>query len=755
MGYLRFIGAFTLLMCSISVHAQSAFYDLGTIQKIEIYFSVSNWDYQMDTAKSGAEGYIMADWVKVNGVQFDSVGVKYKGNSSYNANNAKNPLHIALDEFKNQDYQGIEDIKLSNGFSDPTYIREVLSYHILENYMECPRSNFAQVYINGAYVGVYSNSESINKDFCSERFGSSTGTLVKCNPTLNPSPSNKSNLKYITTGDSSAYMNYYEIKSDYGWNALRALCDSVTNNATASLDRNIDVDRAIWMLAFNNVFVNLDSYSGAFCQNYYLYKDGTQRFNPIIWDLNMCFGGFPNVGSGNSSMGSLSLTAMQQMAPSIHATDPYWPLIVAIQSNPMYKRMYNAHLKTIASEMLAGSVIEDMAGSLRAIVDTAVQSDANGFYSYSQFQNALTTNIQAGPFQIPGLTNLTAGRFSYLQTTTEWNLNAPVISNVGNGPNVIQLNGPLNVIANVTGASAVYLGYRSSINDRFVRIPMYDDGAHEDGSAGDGIYGVSVTMQSLICQYYIYAENADAGMFSPQRAEHEFYSATAISGTSDVAVVINEVLTSNSNGATDEVGELEDWIELYNPSADAIDLSGMYLTDNPLNLDKWEFPQGSVIGPDSYYIIWADEDSSQGIRHANFKLSAAGETLYLLDAELQFVDSLSWGIQTANRSLARIPNGTGPFVDSEPSFNAFNPEANSVASIAVPSLKAWPNPVQDAVFVWTPEQGIRQWELYDLQGKLHQKGTMMNQVRIDTQELKAGMYVYRSEGAVIRIVVQH
>jgi spore coat protein CotH len=38
----------------------------------------------------------------------------------------------------------------------------------------------------------------------------------------------------------------------------------------------------LWMLAFNNVFVNLDSYTGGFSQNYYLYKDENRRFNPVV-----------------------------------------------------------------------------------------------------------------------------------------------------------------------------------------------------------------------------------------------------------------------------------------------------------------------------------------------------------------------------------------------------------------------------------------------------------------------------------------
>ena len=102
-----------LILCG-KVSAQN-FYDPSTIQKIEIQFSQPNWDYQLDTAKAGAEGYVMAASVTINGTYFDSVGVKYKGSSSYNPTNTKNPLHIELDGFKNQSYLGVKDIKLGNG----------------------------------------------------------------------------------------------------------------------------------------------------------------------------------------------------------------------------------------------------------------------------------------------------------------------------------------------------------------------------------------------------------------------------------------------------------------------------------------------------------------------------------------------------------------------------------------------------------------------------------------------------------------
>ncbi|MFN5031112.1 MAG: hypothetical protein ACK5FX_02735, partial [Flavobacteriia bacterium] len=111
--------------------SQTTFYDRATVQTIEIFFASASWDATLDAA-TATDTYTIADSVRINGVVFDSVGVKYKGNSSYNASNNKNPLRLSLDYIKgNQDYEGYVDVKLQNGYSDPSMIREVLSYAIL------------------------------------------------------------------------------------------------------------------------------------------------------------------------------------------------------------------------------------------------------------------------------------------------------------------------------------------------------------------------------------------------------------------------------------------------------------------------------------------------------------------------------------------------------------------------------------------------------------------------------------------------
>lgn len=751
--YISFIGFF--ILCG-NISAQN-FYDQNVIQKIEIQFTQTNWDYQLDTAKAGAEGYIMAASVTINGVYFDSVGVKYKGNSSYNPTYIKNPLHIELDGFKNQSYLGIKDIKLGNNYADPSMIREVLGYDILKNYMHCPQANFAKVYINGAYNGVYSNAESIDKQFYAKHYYSSGNTAVKCNPVINPSSNTKSNLKHFTTGDSSNYYNYYEIKSKYGWNNLRALADTVTNYQS-KISSNIDMDRAIWMLAFNNVMVNLDSYSGAFCQNYYLYKDNSKHYNPTIWDLNMCFGGFPYLGVSNSSLAQLSITNLQQLPITIHATDVYWPLINSINSNAQYKRMLVAHMRTITKEFIANSNYITRTNQFQTLIDTSVLSDNNKFYTYSQFQNGLTTNVSVGSYSVPGISNLMASRASYLSATPDFTYTTPSISTPTLSNSSPNYNSTVTVISEVlnTNSTAVYLGYRYNITDKFTRVLMYDDGLHNDDVSGDNIYGIDIPVLSGKIQYYIYAENNNAGMFSPERSEHEYYSINASATTPSMGdLVINEFLAYNTLLEKDEYSDREDWIELLNTSNVLLDLSNVYLSDNALLPMKWKFPSGTTVNPNSYIMIWADDDSAQVINHTNFVLNNSGEKI-ILSVGATIIDSITFGAQGANITVGRCPNGTGSFGSlASSSFNEGNCTVGLYENIMSHNeINVNPNPATDEFTLSIKNSTIENSvEVRNTIGQLIYSTTMKNEITINTNSWASGIYFVHASNSVIKLII--
>ena len=141
-------------------------------------------------------------------------------------------------------------------------------------------------------------------------------------------------------------------------------------------------------------------------------------------------------------------------------------------------------------------------------------------------------------------------------------------------------------------------------------------------------------------------------------------------------VRINEIMASNSMTVADEAGQFDDYVEIYNDSATSIDLSGMYLSDNPSFPNKWPFPAGTVVPAGGTILVWCDEDGIQGPLHANFKLSKSGEQigLYHTDvaANLQ-IDFVSFGPQTTDVGHGRIPDaGPAFFAQLDPTPDALN-----------------------------------------------------------------------------------
>lgn len=684
--------AWFLISAFFSLNAQPDLYDLGSIQKVEIKFNQSNWDYMLDTAKAGADGYTMCEWVKINGYQFDSAGVKYKGSSSYDPSYVKNPFNISLDAFKDQTYNGIKTLKLANCYSDPSMIREVLAYNLLGNYLDCPRSNFAQIYINGCYIGLYSNDESINKKFCSTHFNSSKNTFVKCSPEVT-GPQSRSSLQFLSN-DSSLYFGKYELESDYGWNDLVELTNIVSNQPE-QLSAIFDMDRLTWMIAFNNLIVNLDSYNGWFSQNYYIYKDNFNRYNPVVWDLNMSFGGFPFVGTQGGGSGSLTIPNMKTISPLIHSADSDWPLIKNVLADSYYRKVYFAHLRTMLQEQIVSNAYQTLATQLQAIVDTAVLADTNKFFTYTNFVEGLTTDVNLGTYNVPGITNLMEARASYLTSFAELTAAAPSIASVAASNTTPIVGQTITLTATINNAAEAYLNYRFGAFGPFTRLQMYDDGAHNDGLANDLVYGVSIAMTELSACYYISAINPQAAMFSPERAEHEYYTLEAHAvNVMPGEITFNEFMAKNENGNVNENGTYEDWLELKNNTEHDIDLYGLFLSDDFAAPDKFAFDDGAIIPAGGYLPIWADEESSTAqYIHCSFKLSASGEQLVLSDGAGTIIDSLTFGAQTADVSMGRCPNGIGEFIaQNASSFAAANTCGEGIEYDEIDLLMLAPNP---------------------------------------------------------------
>lgn len=136
-------------------------------------------------------------------------------------------------------------------------------------------------------------------------------------------------------------------------------------------------------------------------------------------------------------------------------------------------------------------------------------------------------------------------------------------------------------------------------------------------------------------------------------------------GSPAAEIVINEVVRSGFHKMEDEDGERQDWVELYNTTERAIDLTGMHLTDDDKRLAKWSFPQMSI-GPGEFLVVVAsgkDRNDTAGYLHTNFKISE--EPVLIVDADGETVIDYMPVSETAsipkNSSGIRYPDGSSIF----------------------------------------------------------------------------------------------
>ena len=729
------------------LYCQNNFYHTDTVQEIRINFYDSNWDNILDSLYVLGDKQRILAHLEINGFSYDSVGVRYKGFSSVSVNRTKNPFNIKLDYIiENQDHFGTDKLKLSNVIQDPSFIREVLTYEICRNYMPSPKANFVNLFINDTLWGVYTNVEAVNKDFLIDHYQSKYNSFFKCNPeNLNVQIGGEnSNLSNTHGQDSSDYYLFYDIESDYGWTDLYNLIDILNTNSD-SVNKVLNVDRALWMHALNYSVINFDSYIG-YGQNYYLYKSLTDQFSPIIWDLNMSFGAFRLTDASQLYFNGFDISQAQNMDPLVHynyiSVSPR-PLMQNLFNNETYRKMYIAHIRTIMQENFINDQYKNRAQFLQNLIDIFVQNDTNKFYTYNDFITNLTNQVSLVSSICPGIFQLMDERSNYLSNYFGFD-GAPLFVNNSVQPINFSLGDNLIFNSEVTEANNVYLFYRFGENEIFNEIEMFDDGNHNDGASGDGIYGCILNNSSNSIDYYFYAQNDSAGIFYPQRAAYEYLNVK--SKINSGSLVINELMSNNKSTVKDNSGKNEDWIELYNSSNFPISTNNLYLSDTISNLLKWKLPN-SVVSPDEYLIVWADEDGNQGSDHANFKLSNLGEIVILSNSDSTIIDSISFPNQNEDISFGRSPNGYGNFTMLTPTFKSNNDFTYAFNSTNRNNFKAYPNPFNEKLIIKTSFN----FSIKDILGKLvlrDRKNTIIN-----TQNWKSGTYfIHLEDNSVHKII---
>ena len=220
------------------------------------------------------------------------VGVRYKGNSSsIPAAQHKRGFLLAFSEFKkHQRFLGLRHVALDNGIQFGSLFSERLITDALRGLgVKASRCNYAQLYLNGKYVGAYVNVERIDQSFIQRHFGAGRGLLFKVDE---GGPG--ADLHYLGA-DPALYQKAFELHAGPEVEAFAGLVEFIRgvdapSGAEFELSQRLDTDAFIKTTAVMLFAGAFDQYTGWGAHNYYLYRHpADQRWTYIPWDLDVGF----------------------------------------------------------------------------------------------------------------------------------------------------------------------------------------------------------------------------------------------------------------------------------------------------------------------------------------------------------------------------------------------------------------------------------------------------------------------------------
>ena len=667
-------------------------YDPYTVHNMNIEFYNSNYDSILQARwYEDDKSYLLAD-ITVNGVFYDSVGVRYKGNSSFvepnNSGNPKLPFNIDV-EFvhDDQNIMGYEKLKLSNSIFDPTFVRETIGYLSSGFYLPTPEAGYMNVSIDGEELGLYVNAESINKQFLRKHFGNDDGTFFKCEPQFQYGENYLAWPDLVWHGaDSNAfeYQKGYEIKSEHGWSDLMELI-STLNFHTENIENILNVDRVLWYFASSVVIPDLDSYIFPFLpHNYYLYQNASGQFEIIPWDKDQSFGGSVInlflIFGGNAYW-------VYNHPPFYYENDPTRPLFSKLMQVPLYKMIYTAHMRTIIDDIYNTEYYYSWATEIQDSIESYALNDPNLFYPFTfgdYFRYNVTNYLSTDYIDICGIVSTVGPRRTYLLNNSEIAKSAPTIFSVNqNNPNPFPGD---SVFINATVENATQVELMITINEYstfFQSIEMYDDGMHNDGGENDNVYGALVPYFSNgeHIKYYVRARDDDAIILEPRKATHEYfeYSIGSLPATG-TAPIINEINYNSSDSFNPD-----DWVEIYNPTDSIFNMSNWIFKDEA---DDHTFiiPEGTMLNPGDFLVLCRDTISFKNyfpnvnlfVGDLGFGLSGGGELLRLYNNNNILIDSLTYD---DDDPWPPEPDGDGPTLELIDPFSDNGIYSNWTASV--------------------------------------------------------------------------
>lgn len=392
----------------------------GEIAALDIQVDGGDWQNLLDNAPK--KEWVSVDLI-INGEKFESVGIKIKGNANLaevaESESDRYSFNIEFNKYvKGQTYYGLDSLTLNNIIGDPTYMREYLSYEIM-NYIgvDTPLTNYARVTVNGGYFGFVLLVEKYDKSFLDRVYDTSAGHLYNVKTAANNTGVSGGGSLIYNGDDIKAYNSIFDnaVFNKTGEKDMQRVITAIKNlNDGTDLEQYWNVDEILRYFAAHTAIVNFNSYISDKEQNYYIYER-KGKITILPCNYNSAFGGNINYNSKAADVVNLPIDT-----PVYGVDIENRPLLNILLEVPEYKEKYYEYLYRIADGYLGGGLFEKTVDNLDAKINEYVKADISGFYTYEQYTDSLPDLIEIGNLRAESI----AGQLNALIPSTSIGQNA-------------------------------------------------------------------------------------------------------------------------------------------------------------------------------------------------------------------------------------------------------------------------------------------------------------------------------------------
>jgi hypothetical protein len=628
----------------------------------------------------------------------------------------------------------VDNFNLQGHYSDKTYLRERLAWETARE-AGAPWNQTFHVRLeqNGAFFGLYSFLEDPDRDWLLRNGLDVNAARYKAFNDLRK-PNNPNQLE-------NDYEKQSRLDEDYSdlFDFVTGINDLTGQELRDFIFDNVDLPTTINYVAAISVFHDNDHVKKNYYV--YRDTEGTQRWTLHMWDKDLTFGRNFNGSVLNDAIwADVDVIAGRPGVSPSHPLfgdsehqkyDFLWNrLIDKLHEEPEIREMYFRRLRTLADDLLAPGRYEAMIDALVPTFTTEADLDRAEWGQFGQTQTVAQAvghlkNGYLGPRRIHLLTtHRVPGEIPEAQSPSPQILINEIMYQPAGSPDpeFIELYNPSPTEAvdlsgwRLDGAALSIPSGTVILPDDFLAVVNNDvlfrttygsgkfvaaqyGGVLDDGGERVALRDRDGNLVALVDYSSAppWPTSAGGGGFSLELIDPTQpngwaanWSASSVSGGTPCApnsvagtispfpgLFINEVLPLNATINTDEQGEFDPWIEIYNASAASVDMGGMFLTDNHASPTLWEVPAGTNVCARCWLLFWADNEPGDGPLHTSFQLGFLGGTVGLYDASGTIVDFLDYGDLIPDKSYGRFPDG-GPDLRV---FNNVTPEAANDATL--------------------------------------------------------------------------